>query len=90
MTDYMTMRLQLLFLLDANFNKQISIWDHDLCMKKNLLNSIWNQGRNPIYHLMKNFLNLMKKQGAIPEELIDKKSLKFNKKIRKKTDHLLL
>lgn len=37
-----------------------------------------------------NLLNLMKKQERKPKNLIDKKSLKFNKKMKKKTDYLLL
>ena len=38
---------------------------------------------------MKNLLNLIKKQRRKLEDLINKKPLKFNKKIRKKASHLL-
>ncbi len=57
--------------------------------EKILPNLISNGGGNHIYQLVKNLLNLMKKRGEKPEELIDEKPPKLGKKTMIKTDHLL-
>ena len=82
------MILQLLF-LDVSSDKYIDIWNH--CFgKKNLLNPIKNWEKNRIFNWWKNLLNLIKKQRRKPKEvLIDEKSLKFDKKTRRKTNYLL-
>lgn len=41
-------------------------------------------------NLVKNLLNLMKKQGKKPKVLINKRLLKFEKKTRITIDHLLI
>ncbi len=43
-----------------------------------------------MYQLIKNLLNLIKKQEEKPGDSIDKKLLKLDKEIKKKADYLLL
>ncbi len=40
--------------------------------------------------LVKNLLNLMRKRGGKSGGLINKKALKLDEELKKKTDHLLL
>lgn len=54
-------------------------------VKKNLLNLIKNGRENYIYQLAKKSLNLIKKRGGKPKDLINKKLPKLNKKTKKKT-----
>ena len=82
------MTLQLTFLLDASFDKHISIWDYGFGEKKLFKPNV--KLRN------KSYIQWMKKPSKLDEKTkrktkssIDKKSLKLNKKTRKKTDHLI-
>lgn len=61
----------------------------DFC-KKNLLNLIKNRRENYTYQLVKTFLNSMRKWRRKSRDLINKKPLKFDEKIKKKINHLLL
>ena len=82
------MILQLPFFLDVSSNKHVCSWDHGF--EKNFLNLMRHWGENCKYELVNNFLNLIRKRGRKLEDLINKKSLKLDKKTKKKINYLLL